>query len=133
MWRVCPVLVANACPRVPAEGAGPQRRLAAGHLQLLGEVSAARVAGGGGRLLGAVPRSSVRLSPCRSPAARKRKLVPNGPQAKRTAASSSSESSSEEEDAAPPAKKPGEGERGCVWVATWPCSGYDVVPVARVK
>lgn len=50
-----PVLVANACPRVPAEGAGPQRRLAAGHLQLLGEVSAARVAGGGGVCLGLFP------------------------------------------------------------------------------
>lgn len=72
----------------------------------------------GGVLLGAVPQSSDRLSSCRSPAARKRKLVPNGPQAKRTAASSSSESSSEEEEeaAAPPAKKPGEGGKGPRWV-----------------
>lgn len=63
MWRVCPVLVANACPRVPAEGAGPQRRLAAGHLQLLGEVSAARVAGGGAFTRGCSPelRPSVSL------------------------------------------------------------------------
>lgn len=56
------------------------------------------------------------LSPSRrSPAAKKRKLVPNGARAKGKAASSSEESSSEEEeDEAPPAKKPGEG-----WGGLW--------------
>lgn len=53
------------------------------------------------------PRSpQPSLPSCRSPAAKKRKFVPNGPQAKRKPSSSSDDSSSEE-DETPPAKKPG--------------------------
>lgn len=54
-----------------------------------------------------LPRGpQLSLSTCRSPAAKKRKLVPNGSQVKRKPSSSSDDSSSEEET--PPAKKPGE-------------------------